>query len=37
VGARFSLFSVEVRAGYEYFDVEGIDVSLASVGVVWTF
>ncbi|NGP54514.1 outer membrane beta-barrel protein [Thioalkalivibrio sp. XN8] len=37
VGARFSLFSAEVRAEYEYFDVEDIDVSLVSVGVVWTF
>lgn len=37
VGARFSLFSAEVRAEYEYFDVEDTDVSLVSVGVVWTF
>lgn len=37
VGARFSLFSAEVRAEYEYFDVEDIDVSLVSVGVVWSF
>lgn len=37
VGARFSLFSAEVRAEYEYFDADGTDVSLVSVGVVWTF
>jgi outer membrane immunogenic protein len=37
VGARFSLFSAEVRAEYEYVDVEDIDASLVSVGVVWTF
>ena len=37
IGARFSLFSAEVRAEYEYFDVEDTDVSLVSVGVVWTF
>jgi hypothetical protein len=37
IGARFSLFSAEVRAEYEYFDVEETDVSLVSVGVVWTF
>jgi hypothetical protein len=37
IGARFSLFSAELRAEYEYFDVEDIDVSLLSVGAVWTF
>lgn len=37
IGARFSLFSAEVRAEYEYFDADGTDVSLVSVGVVWTF
>jgi hypothetical protein len=37
IGARFSLFSAEVRAEYEYFDVEDTDVSLLSLGVVWTF
>lgn len=37
VGVRFSLFSAEVRGEYEYFDVEDTDVSLWSVGVVWTF
>jgi opacity protein-like surface antigen len=37
IGARFSLFSAEVRAEYEYFDVEDTDVSLVSVGLVWTF
>jgi len=37
IGARFSLFSAEVRAEYEYFDVEDIDLSLVSVGVAWTF
>lgn len=37
IGARFSLFSAEVRAEYEFFDLEDTDVSLVSVGVVWTF
>jgi hypothetical protein len=37
VGARFSLFSAELRAEYEYFDGEDIDMSLVSVGVIWTF
>ena len=37
IGARFSLFSAEVRAEYEYFDVEDVDLSLVSVGVAWTF
>jgi outer membrane immunogenic protein len=37
IGVRFSLFSAEVRGEYEYFDVEGTDASLLSVGVAWTF
>lgn len=37
IGVRFSLFSAEVRAEYEYFDFEDTDVSLVSVGAVWTF
>jgi len=37
IGMRFSLFSAEIRGEYEYFDVEDTDVSLVSVGVVWTF
>jgi len=37
LGVRFSLFSAEVRGEYEYFDVDETDVSLVSVGVVWTF
>ncbi len=37
IGMRFSLFSAEIRGEYEYFDVEDVDASLLSVGVVWTF
>jgi outer membrane immunogenic protein len=37
IGVRFSLFSAEVRGEYEYFDVEDVDASLLSVGIVWTF
>lgn len=37
IGVRFSLFSTEVRGEYEYFDIDGADVSLASVGLAWTF
>ena len=38
VGVRFSLWSAEIRAEYEYFDVESIDeLSMVSVGVAWTF
>jgi len=38
VGARFSLWSAEIRAEYEYFDVESTDdLSMVSVGVAWTF
>ncbi len=38
VGVRFSLWSTEFRAEYEYFDVDTIDhASMLSVGVAWTF
>ena len=38
VGVRFSLWSAEVRAEYEYFDVGDIDdLTMVSVGVAWTF
>lgn len=37
IGLRFSLFSTEVRGEYEYFDLDGADVSLASIGLAWTF
>jgi hypothetical protein len=38
VGARFSLWSAEIRAEYEYFDVDSTDdLSMVSVGVAWTF
>lgn len=36
-GVRFSLFSAELRGEYEYFDLDGVDVSLLSLGAVWTF
>ena len=38
VGARFSLWSAEIRAEYEYFDVDSTDdLSMVSVGAAWTF
>ncbi|MFW5816358.1 MAG: outer membrane beta-barrel protein [Wenzhouxiangella sp.] len=37
IGVRFSLFSTELRGEYEYFDLDGVDVSLLSLGAVWTF
>ena len=42
IGARFSLGSVELRAEYEYFDidvdsVDSSNLSMLSAGVVWTF
>jgi outer membrane immunogenic protein len=37
IGVRFSLFSTEVRGEYEYFDLDGTDASLLSLGVAWTF
>jgi outer membrane immunogenic protein len=38
VGVRFSLWSAEIRAEYEYFDVDATDdLSMVSVGVAWTF
>jgi outer membrane immunogenic protein len=37
VGVRFSLWSTEFHAEYEYFDVDTIDhASMLSVGVAWT-
>lgn len=38
VGARFMLGSLEIRAEYEYFDIEDIDDTyLLSAGLAWTF
>lgn len=42
VGVRFSLWSLEFRAEYEYFDIDvddldSSDIDMVSVGVVWTF
>jgi outer membrane immunogenic protein len=38
LGVRFRLGSAEVRAEYEYFDVDAIEhLSMLSVGVAWTF
>lgn len=42
IGARFSLFSAEIRAEYEVFDIDVADIdssdlSMLSIGVVWTF
>lgn len=38
VGARFNLWSLEIRGEYEIFDVSDVeDVTMWSVGVVWRF
>lgn len=37
VGAQFRVWSLGIRAEYEIFDIEDVDVSMISVGVTWTF
>ena len=37
VGVRFQVGSATIRAEYEYFDINIIDVNFFSVGVSWTF
>jgi hypothetical protein len=37
VGARFQLFSASIRAEYELFDLDGVDIDFYSVGVSYTF
>lgn len=37
VGVEFGLASVEVRGEYEIYDVDGDDVSMLSVGLIWRF
>lgn len=37
IGLRFQIRSIAVRAEYEIFDIEGVDVDLISVGVSYTF
>lgn len=42
IGARFTLRSIELRAEYEYFDIDvdgggSSDLSMISAGVAWTF
>lgn len=37
VGARFQIGSIAVRAEYELFDVDTIDIEMLSVGASWTF
>jgi outer membrane immunogenic protein len=38
IGATFGIGSIDVRAEYEVFDIaDSDDVSLVSVGIVWTF
>ena len=38
VGAKIALSSLQIRAEYELFDIEDSeDVSMVSVGIVWTF
>ena len=37
VGVEFGLASVEVRGEYEIYDIDGDDVSMLSVGLIWRF
>lgn len=37
VGAQFRVWSLSLRAEYEKFDIEDVDVDMISVGVTWTF
>lgn len=37
IGVRFQIASASIRAEYEYFDIDIVDVSFFSVGVSWTF
>lgn len=37
VGLRFQIGSAAIRAEYEYFDIDIVDVNFFSVGVSWTF
>ncbi len=38
VGARFNLWSLEIRGEYEFFDVDDVDdLALWTIGVVWRF
>jgi hypothetical protein len=37
VGAQFRVWSLSLRAEYEVFEIEDVDVDMISVGVTWTF
>jgi len=37
IGVRFQIGSAAIRAEYEYFDIDIVDVNFFSVGVSWTF
>lgn len=37
IGARFQLGSLAIRAEYEIFDIDTVDIDYYSVGVAWTF
>jgi len=37
VGAQFRVWSLSVRAEYEIFDIDDVDVDMISLGVTWTF
>jgi len=37
VGAQFRVWSLSIRAEYEIFDVDNVDLDMISVGVTWTF
>ena len=37
LGAQFRIWSLSLRAEYEIFDLDGVDVDLLSAGFTWTF
>jgi OOP family OmpA-OmpF porin len=37
VGAQFRVWSLSIRAEYEVFDIEDVDVDMISLGLTWTF
>jgi hypothetical protein len=37
VGAQFRVWSLSIRAEYEVFDIDDVDLDMVSLGVTWTF
>jgi len=37
VGAQFRVWSLSIRAEYEVFDIDNVDLDMISLGVTWTF